>query len=328
MARALNLESRRQRAVFLFLSGFTHPSTAFVKGEPTKKDKVARNIFGVSICMNVIGRILFGDYVASVSDSWGVCEHKVGLDFNTPQGLAKLRSFTSKLFLNNQHARIVSDDVQGWEYQDRPWMHQFWHSSYRRHAMQCNQRMNTHPELYAHAEMLYTSYMMAELYAPVMFSDGRLIIDPFYYCKSGRFLTHLQNSDSRAALGMALSRYWTPNTPHTVCMTNGDDYVGVEGDEDGYKLMGFVLTDRVEQKETRISFCSQIFIFPEVGPNLRYPDGLAKLFANAILSSTDDAFLSVVINAEQHPGYESFLSMCTYWRSVIRAKTCTLENEE
>lgn len=318
----VKIEGRRAKAAYLFMRGFTHPSTAFVKGEPTKKDKIARNIFGVSICMNVLGRILFGDYLNGVVETWGDCEHKVGLDFNTLDGLKTLKGFVTKMFDENPGIPFVSDDVQGWEYMDRGWMHSTWHKTFLANGRRNSSGNKLDPVI----ERLYKGYCLAELYAPTMFSDGRLLIDPFYFCKSGRLTTHLQNSDSRAALGLACSPHFK-RKGQLLCMTNGDDYVGARGEQKAYERLGFVITDCTAQTRDLIKFCSQVFYF-RYNHLSRHPEGLAKLFANAILSPTDDIFRAVLLNAEQHPGYGAFLEICTYWRAVIKQKACALENDK
>lgn len=305
------------RTLTMFRDGVLFPATAFVKSEPTKMDKIARNIFGVSVIMNMVSRILFGDFIARLTSSWGEVEHKIGIDFYTREGLERITNFHVKLFQNaaNWNRDIVSDDVQGWEYMDREWMHDLWHNMYLKHACELvvdpdngsRWIVGDHDPRVA---KLYHAFRICDKLAPIMFSDGTFTVKPFYICLSGRYLTHAQNSNSRAALGMMAAVGEVDFSDHlfadVICETNGDDFVGFEGDPDVYGSLGFVLTDRVKQTIDNVNFCSQRFVRDATGRTLRMPDGLAKLFVNAVHAQERSDYYDCIMNMVSHPAFEQF----------------------
>lgn len=304
------------RSVKLFMDGVTFPATTFIKGEPTKRSKIARNIYGVSVVMNLMSRLLFGDYVKRLTSTWGECEHKIGIDFYTPEGLRVFTEFNRKLFATAQSfkRRVVSDDVQGWEFQDREWMHDEWHRVHFMHALGLGPFSTEQDALSRVVDhriyRLYNAFRICDKLAPVMFSDGTFTIRPFYTCLSGRYLTHLQNSDSRAALCMMTVPtefdFRDVLFEQPICATNGDDCVGLEGDERIYSDLGFVITDRVYQDLRMVNFCSQVFIIDTYGRTLRMPDGLAKLFVNCVSANEEQDYRDCLSNVISHPAFQEF----------------------
>lgn len=265
-------ETRDDYFYRLFILGLVPPSRMFVKGEPTKKGKVARLIFGVSIIMNVVGRILFADFLNYIKTTWDNATHKVGLDFQTEEGLLRLTHyFTAMLTRCQQEGRVlVSDDIQGWEYQGRRWMHYCFHGIYLRRC-----------EATPFHRKMQTMYAAVEAHTMVMDSDFYLHVLPFFIIQSGRILTHLQNSFERYALAcMDFECYGRAGGS-----TNGDDClasapIGFDVTTVASSRIGFVHTD-VSLQTSILNFCSQIFYRSSAGsPFTRFPDGLAKMFYN------------------------------------------------
>ncbi len=290
-----------------FWSGHTHLAKVFIKGEPTPLSKVARNIYGASLIMNMISRILFGDYINSVKESWGVASHKVGIDFYSPAGLGKFTQFFDKLRHRKPgHCDIVSDDIQGWEYQGRSWMHIAWHKAYmdRAKATEFHRK-------------LQTCYMMAELLTMILDSDGIIHSLPFFIVLSGKSTTHLQNSDERASLARVDSglsvhlleiasniNLWMQSDNSVTHSTNGDDCFGIfpKGCKFEFSTgLGFVHTDVQTHTPLEVNFCSQIFFRNTVHEDFkRKPDGLAKLLYNMLAADSKDASVDVLLQFEHH----------------------------
>lgn len=310
--------SRVDAALTLFSNGISLPATVFIKQEPTSKSKIARNIYGVSILMNLAARLLFGDYLRELSRSWDKVEHKVGIDFYTDEGLARIDAFHKFMFANCGPVPVDSDDIQGYEFQGRSWTHDLWHHCYMAHALglplnrMCpsTRTKNIDVRIYR----LYNAYRIVEKFAVVMFSDGLVTVPPFHTILSGKYLTHIENSDTRAALGMTASPLGLSHPVDTfvfdtvVCETNGDDYAGIRGNPAFYLNLGYVITDRVPQTLDCVNFCSQKFVRRNDGTIIRIPDGLSKLFVNAITAVDHGSYVDVLMNVRQHPGYEAFKS--------------------
>lgn len=332
----------------LFKRGLLFPATSFVKGEPTGREKLARNIYGVSLVMQLYGRILFHDWLKDlVADGcWQYAEMKVGMDMYTQAGLSKLRSnfdmllrscsdTVSSMAVDDNFSRVrktehggeyevktnlvlASDDIQGWEYQVRSWMHLAWHRAYMR-SLQGNGELTKF-----HARM-QINYAIIEAKQMVMDSDGYLHRLPYYIRMSGVVTTHIQNSDERSALSyMDLGI----ESAEFTNITNGDDCDGLVDvkrlrlGELPSQRMGFVHTDlqvlvdfdSVEQTSRRVRdpaygcirhdvtvdatprlyFSSQIFEpvdldITKANTFRRLPDGCAKSFYNAVTSEQPDA---------------------------------------
>jgi len=288
-----------------FWSGHTHLAKVFIKGEPTHVSKIARNIYGASLIMNMISRIIFGDYISKVKESWGTASHKVGIDFYSDQGLVTFSKFYNVLVNRlKPNEEIYSDDIQGWEYQGRDWMHIEWHQSYMHRA----RATDFHYQI-------QTCYMMAELLTLVLDSDGIIHSLPNFIVLSGKSTTHLQNSDERAALAMVDSGVnvksvmlaerideWAHDSPsHS---TNGDDCFGIFPSNCKFEFstrLGFVHTDVVTHSPFEVNFCSQVFFRTSIKePFKRKPDGLAKLLYNILSAETRDGSVDGVMQFREH----------------------------
>lgn len=301
-------EEMPDNAIDAFRLGFTFPATVFVKSEPTKRTKIARLIYGTSLVMNVIGRILFGDYLNTIVGTWHTASHKVGLDFLSEPGLLKFGEFMSSIPYRVKHI-LVADDIQGWEYQSRDWMHNQFHRSY--------QEASGAKGLYLR---LLEQYRKAELLICFITSDGKLHVPSMYFCVSGRLMTHLQNSFERCALGL-VDAYLAGNilfldffhrTP--LCFANGDDFVGpVPFSGTFSESLGFVHTDALAVSDQALTFCSQIFWLDEDGHWHRKPDGLAKLLYG-LFSATPAAALDILGYMTTH---EAFGSVCRLYKAYI-----------
>jgi len=292
--------------VGLFGSGASWPTMAFVKMEPTDEGKIARLIFGVSVVMNVIGRLLFGDYVGALKDTWSECQHKVGLDMYSVEGLELARNSFSKLFAlaEKKGVGVVSDDVQGWEYQVRTWMSHAWYKSYMKYCV---------AEMDCDLTHLIRCYVAMEGAALCITSSGEVFNPPFHITASGKFTTHIENTDTRAALADTINGFEELDPEELPSATNGDDCVSLDmGQADVYVKLGFKITDQVSQSLDAVKFCSQVFTdyVDETDGKVRWcrkPDGLAKPLYNAIVVQDKvDALLGIYSHVRNHPGASLF----------------------
>lgn len=299
----------------LFLRGYAPPAHVFIKSEPTGESKIARLIYGVSVILNVIARIIFGDYLTSIATTWYTASHKVGLDFNTSSGLDKLRSFTRTLAASQKKlgCQLVSDDIQGWEYQCREWMHKAWHDSYLKSAKATM--------FHKHLQSVYAHIERNTL---IMLSDGELYRLPFFIRLSGVVTTHLQNSDERSALAdtdLCFEFNVVPEKlPLITSMTNGDDCVRLKGPRNDISTgLGFVHTDvREEDLDGVFNFCSQEFFTSEPGL-LRRPGSLAKSVYNLISrKDVDDGFHAIMLYIMTHEKFRDVQKLV----SMARTPAC------
>jgi len=302
---------------------FMWPAHVFVKGQPTKISKEARLIFGVSLVVQIVGRIIFGDYLKQVVETWDRANHKVGMDMYTEEGVAKIRACVERLFANvRAHEsdpvydgiRVYSDDIQGWEYNGRVWMHSCWHHVY----MEAAAATDFHRQL-------QTNYMKMEAQCFVMLSDGEILKLPHYIVLSGKITTHLQNSDERSALAsmdapFMLKPYFVrpsgkvcvvESDESIVNLTNGDDCITPlprERPLESEKL-GFVHTDFVDQDLGKINFSSQVFLFGS--ENRRIPDGIATTFFGAVMQDDTESRMGKLANLVEHPAVENYHALVT-----------------
>lgn len=264
-----------------------YPPHVFVKDEPTKQDKKARLIYGLPVIMNIISRLIFGDYLNYTKQTWETNPHKVGMNMYTEEGLAKLSDSTLQL----RQMGIVSTDVSGWEYAVKPQMAQAWDNIYLETA-----------KATAFHESLVRG-LHAYSYMPLAFSDGKIEQPYHYFRKSGELRTHLMNSDERAAL-VGLVR----GDSKPLCITNGDDCcevpnMSIDAMRKRYEDLGFLITDVVQSPVEQLQFCSQLFTFTEV-PSRR-PLSLAKALASCV-TANEDGIRDSLLFLEEHPKYERF----------------------
>lgn len=304
-------------------SGYAMPAHVFVKSEPTKMEKKARLIYGTSIIMNVIGRILFGDYLDSIVRMWDVAAHKVGLDFNTDDGLKRFLSFYRKLY-KDTHGLLVSDDVQGWEYQSREWMHAIFHEALRYH-------------MDVQLMWLYEAYEHAEKMQAFVTSDGDINIPPFFIMLSGKILTHFENSMERAALAL-MDAYLAgnitldelKNSTLTLTSTNGDDCLGPVGNLEPAQLysslLGFVHTDIIACTEDFFVTCSQIFRVT-AGKLGRCPDSTAKSLYNLLATNDAGACMDIMHYLETHQAYPLICTMFMRMKKGLLSHVQDMANE-
>jgi len=304
-----------------FWSGHTFPASCFVKSEPTDVNKRARLIYGVSLIMNVISRILFGDFMTHIVESWGSASHKVGLDFSSEAGLLTFSNYVNRMYREKAvETVLMSDDIQGWEYQSRSWMHTIWHHCYWAYAGLLKDPTSKIMDL-------YRSYMLAEMFQLVLDSDGFLHSLPFYITLSGRATTHIQNSDERAALSKvdaflaylrmtgraSLQIDKLPEKTHIARreMTNGDDCCAMmHGAPEWSVGLGFVHTDVAAQTALRLNFSSQIFFRGSTTEVFRRkPDSLAKLVYNLLAADTIESAVDILKNFEQHEAYIPLMAL-------------------
>lgn len=285
------------------------PAMLFTKQEPTKEDKIARLIFGVSLVMNIIGRIFFGDYVDGLTESWRNASHKVGMDFNTEEGIRSMFYNYDRLRHTAYQfgTRVKSSDIQGWEWMVRKWMDEQWYITYL---------SNVPAGLGSWFQFnMVLCYMHAEHLAVLIDSDGFAHDLPFFQVNSGKFLTHATNSDERAALAEVVNLTFDVDTFNEI--TNGDDCNEVEGPNSlTYSQFGFVVTDVNEMDDKdRFDFCTQIFL-RNGDTYKRIPDGLAKSLYNAICADNEESLHGIYSHVRMHPGFEAFVEFveaCDSW---------------
>lgn len=294
--------SARAFKVYLFTQGLAPPATVFVKSECTSKEKIARLIYGCSILLNLMGILLFGDLLSTLADTWPEQQHKVGMDFNTDEGLVKLtKSFDRVIqaWYRAKDAYLISDDIQGWEYQVRETMCVSFHKAFRTNnlARKVKDAVMRHhlSEVY---EIIVTNLLVVD--SECYFHDL-----PFYIRFSGEKTTHIQNTFERLCLAYVDSKL---DMNLFDADANGDDNVGVTRDlnfEISTKL-GFVHTDCIAQTPLKINFCSQQFTREtENEPFKRSPDGLSKMLYNYLSSSED------MMGNESRAGIEDNLDYAT-----------------
>lgn len=278
----------------MFEMGLSYPSMCFVKGEPTDEAKIARLIYGVSLVMNIIGRVLTGSYLTDMSKTWRTAQHKVGMDFVSVEGLQDLmRSY--QLIFKDYDGKVGANDVQGWEYQVRLWMSQSWYENY----IKAGQIEGVHRHL-------LRCYFLFESRALMIDSDGFVHDPPFFFMRSGKPGTHTENSDARAALADMVNGFFDAPPNVVPSITNGDDCNERIEDPSLYGKLGFVITDEIETTFHRTNFCSQI-IEEQDGVVTRYPDGLAKLLYSVIVKIKNvEAVSDVLMHCRQHPGFMAF----------------------
>jgi hypothetical protein len=284
-----------------------YPAHLFTKGEPTSQSKFSRNIYGVSLVMQIVGRILFGDYLQAIGANWGDTNHKVGMDMYTEAGVSTLTGCFEKVFkmADLTATEVVSDDIQGWEYMGRKWMHRAWHQVYLERAAAT-----------PFHRALQLKYALLEERCFVMFSDGVIAELSNYITCSGHLTTHIKNSQERSALAMmdcpavlmAASSYWKLNgvVPVTNC-TNGDDCVAPLPSVRplSSELLGFVHTDVLKQRIERVTFSSQVFLDGKV----RIPDGIAKTYYSSVYDSSDESRLGKVQHLAELPSLGNYLTL-------------------
>lgn len=279
---------REERCRMLLRLGLAPPASSFIKGEPTSKTKVARVIYGTSLITNIISVMCYGGFLDGLKDTWDVSDHKVGLDMYTEEGLKKFETYLRDLFKDQEtgeRARVMSSDVQGWEYQVREWMFMKRIRAYC-HAMDGN--------YYFHKWLIsYSAFI--EIHTCVIDSAGYVHCLPFYITFSGKRDTHFGNSFDRAALARLDE---DEPVDYAVACTNGDDclnkFVKPLNEPRISDRLGFVITDREEQTLEKFNFCSQEFTLGEDGHLMRRPESIAKIAYN-FLSSQDSQLSDIVL---------------------------------
>lgn len=295
-------------AILLYREGWVLPSRVFVKGEATSESKMARLVFGTSVVLQTLGRIIFGDYLSGVVESWGEQPHKVGIDFSSEQGLRKFTEFMDKHFFNEGNTdTFESDDIQGWDFMPRQFFHESWHEAY----------MDVAGATEFH-RVLQTAYMHALTYTLCVDSDLVLHHSPFFHRQSGEVLTHLQNCDERGTVSLmdiiCSSDPLTWNFDRLVCKIreteNGDDCIEKANDHRFSRKLGIVITDCVTQTPLEVNFCSQVFFRAKKGDVFkRRPDSLHKLMYHLIASNSAEQIAGIMSNLVDHPAYNLMLSI-------------------
>lgn len=281
-----------------YLRGHLFPAKVFIKSEPTKEAKIARLIHGLSIAINVLSRICFGDYLNEIKETWAEENHKVGMDFMSKEGLKKLTYFYDNLFnykkeletIAGRKLRILRDDIEGWEFEVRDWMPGDWYECYLQRADATD----------FHKFLVRTLYFV-DLLQLVVDSDGFVHSYPFYIRQSGVVLTHKLNSDERSALFQADQHLDWSDFPAD--FENGDDCNGIEffgGTPESVEL-GFVHTDEGECTELSFGFCSQEFYRDTVNEDFkRRPDGVQKMLYNLLSIDSLGAACDILVAMAEH----------------------------
>lgn len=337
---------RAATAMQCFTSGLLDPAMIFVKNEPTKKSKIARLIYGMSVRFNIVSRILFGSYLQRLPESWHVASHKVGMDFNTDEGLAKLKTFHQKMCATAERlgGTVESSDVSGWEYIYSERMEFEWHLAYIRvamayyHAAHPSTSSVQVPENARFFVNIHAVFSILSRKILVASSDGYLMEPRSFFMLSGKLLTHLANSDCRGAVAKmaGFEQYSTynealrdssipaarlPIPDGVVCSDNGDDNVSIvvhqKNSERVYHMLGMVVTDRQVQTPGRLDFCSQTFLF-ERDATYRIPTSLPKIIYNLCSRLNEqEAVNGILQNFTHHPGKQHFVRFALNLQSAV-----------
>jgi hypothetical protein len=298
----------------LYKRCLAYPAHLFIKSEPTKTGKIARPIYGLSLIWNVFSRILFGDYLMQIRETWSSCEHKVGFDMYSDQGLRHFRQFVDNMFdIAGSDYVVCSDDIQGWEYMSREWMHLSWHEAYLTEA----NASTFHQDLQIKFALIETKLLVID-------SDGYLHDSEMYHTFSGRVLTHLQNSDERSALAMLDNNVDLDVVSN---MTNGDDCVLLLSKTDSTSpsslvsaKLGWKHTDEIFLIRNCIVFCSNMFFTTNDGSYIRCPENLSKTFFNAVSRSTsEESRAGIAANIADHPAsfqFEQLVALCDAYEEL------------
>jgi len=306
----------------LFKEGLSWPVMVFVKMEPTGESKIARLIYGVSVVMNIIGRIFFGDILRELPYTVGKAQHEVGIDMETEDGLNCFDNGIRRVFkmAHKKELFVESSDVQGWEYMVREWMNRAWYASL------VKRRVHKKDEF---TKRLIAMYCLMEAKALAIDSDGYVHQLPFCIMCSGRPTTHVANSDMRDALAdtiLAFNRV-SVTLEDIPSDANGDDCIEVsfKGKSDIYENLGFVVTDRLRQTPDEIRYCSQILRRGADGKLVRMPDSLAKSFFNAMNEfDSEESLMGIFSHIRNHPGRKAF-GRGLLWAARLNELRCDLE---
>jgi hypothetical protein len=283
-------DSTLEEKISLLERNVVPPARIFVKGEPTKRNKLARLIYGTSVWHNLLGRLLFQDLLDDAVRNWRTSIHKVGMDMYTEDGVSDVFDYFDMIIDAAELIGLdaVSDDIQGWEYQVRQWMHRSFHKVMR--------------EFYADSHVsnfrliLMSKYQLIEENMLMYDSDGYVHGLHFFIQLSGKLTTHLENSFLRAALA-----YVDNPHPYFRAATNGDDCVTTQspltaGSPLPSETMGFVHTDRVVQLRGSYHFSSQHFSYDQRAARpVRVPDGYTKLLANYLQSDNKESDVGILV---------------------------------
>lgn len=105
---------------------------------------------------------------------------------------------------------FVSDDIEGWEYQGRAWQQELWYENM------------VPPNATDYQRSMITRLGMLERNQSLLFSDGTLSQPLFFIILSGLRITHIFNSDIRAALARVDAFLKATDAMES---TNGDDCI-------------------------------------------------------------------------------------------------------
>lgn len=321
----------------LYESGYVLPAMTFIKMEPTKKDKLARTIQGLCLISGLVTKIILGDYLFGLPDRWAEATHKVGLDFNTGEGKLKLAQHYASMhetveYLNHvtggDNFVVVTSDVQGYEWVARKMdALNFWRS-----LSECFLSISPF-----HA-FLIEQLGNIDLFSTICIdSEGFVHALVHYILMSGKFVTHLQNSVTRAVqaivysgiegdfeenmqmlcaelrklsnkerskgnagLGLALNQRMF----NTLCMTNGDDCANVQSRStirnDTITTIDFMkVTDVIVLQKNIIRFSSQMFVLTPEFWRFRSNPALSKFLVGDFVKRYPDSFMKAVLRVPE-----------------------------
>lgn len=259
-------EVMAQKMANLFREGKVYPASVFVKSEPTGKSKIARLIYGDSLVMGIIARILFGSFITKLPKVQELTNNAIGIDFTSEEGIQSYaRKLRSKITLGDF---VVSDDVQGFEYMTP---YRAWYAFCVSFIEALDIFIDVHPDVFR----LYERYAKMTAARLVILSDGEVLLLPFFITLSGIYVTHAFNSHWRAMLAtLDLSTYYRRNGVNEKRKlrthdSNGDDNwcssvirVDTHLWGEASRAFGYVHTDvhtNRWQPGATIEFCSQEF---------------------------------------------------------------------
>lgn len=268
--------------------GVEDPVKVHVKAELTKKQKVARLIYGQSVISRCIWQWLYNDLLKKAPYRWTSSKNasSIGINFEDAHMLIDvITGYRSELPLMRaysglQSLDIASDDVSGWEYSVQPIMIDSALGVVEEHSIKYAGNTLSSKVHWSLRELFVSNP------AAIVFSDGFIDEAPFVFLPSGWLLTHIINTVMRSALAnlvlfkLDLDEDCSKRLilPRPYQKANGDDNIGFVSEHslEGYRKLGFK-TEREICTERYFGFCSQIF---DCLKRVCYPETVLKTLSN------------------------------------------------
>nr|WRQ64820.1 RNA-dependent RNA polymerase [Sobelivirales sp.] len=235
------------KAVSLVELGFTDPVRLFVKNEPHSIEKLKneryRLVSSVSVCDEIVERLLFSEQNDIEIDSWRTCPSKPGMGLSSDEQNAELFGIIEP----HLGRKLYDSDAAGWDWGFQSW---FYDMDRRRRELCAS----------GPGYELWKKFMFVRFEALkwTMFitSDGVVYIQTKPgVMLSGSYVTSSTNSGARVSLATLLGAEWA--------IAMGDD-AGEENSKDPEKLIEEydfygVRIKEIKRCEHEFEFCSHVF---------------------------------------------------------------------